>query len=119
MSTRGASWWVAEDADRLARLDQQGLVVVEPLERFDDLVEALPVARRAADAAVDDEALRVLGDLVVEIVHQHPHRGFGRPALGDDLASAAGADVAAVVASIGQLSAPLKIRRSGPGRPIQ
>ena len=91
----------AEHADRLAGLDEQGLVLVEPLERLDDLVEALPVARGAADAAVDDEALRVLGDLVVEVVHQHPHRGFGGPALRLDLAAAPGADVAAVVASVG------------------
>ena len=91
----------AEHADRLARLDEQGLVVLEPFERLDDLVEALPVARGAADPAIDDQALRVLGDLVVEVVHQHPHRGFGGPAFGHDLASAAGADVAAVVASVG------------------
>ena len=70
----------AEHADRLARLDEQGLVVLEPFERLDDLVEAFPVARGAADAAIDDEALRVLGDLVVEVVHQHPHRGLGGPA---------------------------------------
>ena len=70
----------AEHADGLARLDEQGLVFVQPFERLDDLVEAFPVARRAADAAVDDQALRVLGDLVVEIVHQHPDRGFGGPA---------------------------------------
>ncbi len=96
----------AEDADRLARLDEQGLVFLEPFERLDDLVEALPVARRAADAAVDDQALRILGDLFVEVVHQHPHRGFGGPAFGHDLASASGADMAAVVASVAQLSAP-------------
>jgi hypothetical protein len=73
--------------------DEQCLVVLEPLERFDDLVEALPVARCAANPAVDDQALRVLGDFVVEIVHQHPDRGFGGPALGHDLAPAPGADV--------------------------
>ena len=89
----------AEDADRLARLDEQGLVVLEPLQRLDDGVVALPIARGAADPAVDDQALRVLGDLVVEVVHQHPHRGLGGPALGHDLAAAAGADVAAVVST--------------------
>ena len=88
-----------EDADRLAGLDEQGLVLVEPLERLDDLVEALPVAGGAPDAAIDDQALRVLGDLLVEVVHQHPDRGFGGPAPGHDLASAASADVPAVVAS--------------------
>jgi hypothetical protein len=91
----------AEHADRLARLDQQSFLVAEPFERFDDAVETCPVARGTADATVNDEALRVLGDRIVEIVHQHPHRGFGRPAPGHDLASAPRADVAAVVASVG------------------
>jgi hypothetical protein len=90
----------AEHADRLARLDEQGLVLLEPLERLDDLVEAFPVARGAADAAIDDQALRVLGDLVVEVVHQHPHRGLGGPAAWRRSRAAAGADVAAVVASV-------------------
>jgi hypothetical protein len=80
-----ASACVREDADRACRQDEQGLVVLEPLERLDDGVEASPIARRAADAAVDDEALRVFGDLLIEIVHQHPHSRFGGPAFGDDL----------------------------------
>ena len=67
----------AERADRLARLDEQGLVFLEPFQCFDDLVEALPVARGAADPAIDDQVLRILGHLVVEIVHRHSHRGFG------------------------------------------
>ena len=52
----------AEDPDRLARLDEQGLVVLEPLQSLDDPVEARPVPRRPADAAVDDQLLRRLGD---------------------------------------------------------
>ncbi len=39
--------------------------------RGDDPVEALPVARRAADAAIDDQLPRPLGNLGVEVVHQH------------------------------------------------
>ena len=72
----------AEDADRLARLHQQRLVVLERLQERDDAVEALPVARRAADAAIDDELAGLLGDVRVEIVHQHAQRRFGQPALG-------------------------------------
>ena len=52
----------AEHADRLARLDEQGLVLLQPLQRLDDRVVALPVARRPADAAIDDQLLRRLGD---------------------------------------------------------
>ena len=38
----------AEDADRLATLDQEGLVVLQSLELGDDGVEGLPAARRPA-----------------------------------------------------------------------
>src|SRR3546814_8711200 len=64
----------AEDADRLARLDEQRLVALEPLQRLDDPVETLPVARGAADPAIDDEFVRVLRSLGIAIVHQHPDR---------------------------------------------
>ena len=87
----------AEHADRLAGLDQQRLVVLEPAQRRDDSVERLPVARRAADAAVDDELARALRDVGIEIVHQHAQRRLGEPALGAELRSARGADDAHVV----------------------
>ncbi len=63
-----------EHADRLARLHQQRLVVLEALEGGDDGVEGLPVARRLARPTVDDQVLGTLGDLRVEVVHQHAHR---------------------------------------------
>ena len=80
----------AEHADRLARLDEQGLVALEAPQRRDDAVERLPVARGAADAAIDDQLARPLGDVGIEIVHQHAHRRFGEPALGAELGSARG-----------------------------
>jgi hypothetical protein len=105
-------------------MSTRGASLCEPLERLDDLVEALPVARGSPNSAVDDQALRVLGNLVIEIVHQHAHGGLGGPAFGHDLPSATRADVTAVVASAnivcgGQLSTPPYIRLSGPGRPTQ
>jgi hypothetical protein len=54
-----------EDAHRLARLDEERLVVRQPPQLPDDRVERLPAARRAAGAAVHDEAVRVLRDLRV------------------------------------------------------
>ena len=51
------------------------------LELAHDGVEALPVARGLADAAVDDEVLRALGHLGVEVVHQHAQGRFLLPAL--------------------------------------
>uniref|UniRef100_A0A0N4ZGP7 LigA n=1 Tax=Parastrongyloides trichosuri TaxID=131310 RepID=A0A0N4ZGP7_PARTI len=67
----------AEHADRLARLDHQRLVGFQFLELVDDGVERLPVAGRLADAAIDHQLMRALGDIRVQIVHQHAHRRFG------------------------------------------
>ena len=52
---------------------------------------ASQLAGRAAGAAVDDQVLGVLGDLGVEVVHQHPQGGFLLPALATDLGAAGGA----------------------------
>ena len=70
------------DADRLARLHEQRLVALERVQRAHDRVEARPVARGLAGAAVDDEILWMLGDLGVEVVLQHAQRGLLRPAKG-------------------------------------
>jgi len=86
-----------EHADRLARLHQQGLVAVEFPERADDGVEAAPIARRPADAAVDHQLLGLLRHLGVEVVHDHPKRRFGQPGLGGEFGPARRADLAAVV----------------------
>src|SRR4029079_3258474 len=74
------------------RLDEQRLVGFQRTQRFDDALVALPVARRLADAAVDDELLRPLRDLRIEIVHQHPQRRFGEPALRRKRGAARGAN---------------------------
>ena len=65
-----------EDADRLAGLHQQRLVVRQRLERADDRVVGVPRSRRLAGAAVDDQIVGTFGDVGIEIVHQHPQRGF-------------------------------------------
>ena len=59
----------AKDAYRLSTLYQQRLVVAEGGELAYDRVVALPVARRFSRTAVDDEVVRTLGDLGIEIVH--------------------------------------------------
>ena len=68
-----------EDPDRLAGLDEQRLVVAEPLQLPEDRLEALGVPGRLAGPAVHDEVLPPLGDLGVEVVEQHAVRGFGEP----------------------------------------
>ena len=86
-----------EDADRLARLHEQRLVVLERAQRRDDRVERLPAARRLARAAVDDQIVGPLGDVGIEIVHQHPQRGFLRPSFAGQRRAARRADVTCVV----------------------
>ena len=81
----------AEHADRLARLHEQRLVGLEVLERAHDRVERLPVAGGLARAAVDDEVLGALGDLGVEVVHEHAQGRLGLPALRGELGAARGA----------------------------
>ena len=49
----------------LARLDQQGLVVVEILQGSDDRAIRFPTSSGAACSAVDDEVFRTLGYLFV------------------------------------------------------
>ena len=70
-----------EHPNRLARLDEEGLVVIQLAQGLEDLVEAGPVTRGAADAAVDDELLGPFRDLGVEVVLQHAKRRFGEPRL--------------------------------------
>ena len=97
ISTRGASACVRNTPTGLPDCTSKRLVALEPLQRRDDPVEALPIARGAADAAIDHELARPLGDLGVEIVHEHAQRGFGEPALGGERRAARRADAAGVV----------------------
>ena len=76
ISTRGRLVVGPEDADRLAALHQQRLVVPQPAERLHDLLVAGPVPRRLPASAVHDELLGPLGDGGVEVVHQHPEGGL-------------------------------------------
>ncbi len=74
-----------ENVDRLAGLDQQCLVRLQRLEGRKGLVEALPVACRASDAVIDDQTLRILGHLFVQIVLKHPESRLDQPVLADEM----------------------------------
>ena len=99
-----------EHADRLAGLDEQRLVGVQSGQFTGDRVEAGPVARRLAGAAVDDQVLWALGDVRVEVVVEHPQRRFGLPVLGGELGTARGADRA------GHQTSRLAAARTAPDR---
>ena len=79
MSTRGAHGCVRKTPTGLPDCTSSVSSCSSAAQRRDDRVERLPAARRAARAAVDDEIVRPFGDLGIEIVHQHPQRGFLRP----------------------------------------
>jgi hypothetical protein len=69
----------AEHGDRLSRLHEQCLVVLELAQRADDGVERFPAARGAAGAAVHDQFVGTLGDVRIEIVHEHAQGSLLRP----------------------------------------
>ncbi len=77
-----------EDTDWFARLHQQRLIVRQILQRLDDGAEGFPTARGASGSAVDDEVFGALGDLLVEVVHQHAHGSFLLPSFAGDLVTA-------------------------------
>ena len=105
----------AKDADRLARLDQKGLVRLQRLQGRHDPVVAFPVARRPADAAIDHQLLRPFRDLGVQIVHQHAQRRFGQPAPAAEFAAMRRADIARVIEAAQVCRASAHFMRSGPG----
>jgi hypothetical protein len=69
--------------------------VLEAAQRGNDGIEGRPAARGAPGAAVHDQIIRPLGNLRVEVVHQHPKRGFLRPSLAGQRRTPRGADVTA------------------------
>ena len=58
-----------ENTHGLARLDKQSFIVGKLLQRSNDRVIAIPIARCLAGSPVDHEIARTLADLFVEIVH--------------------------------------------------
>ena len=83
-----------ENSHRFSGLNQERLVVLQALEGFDDPVIAVPVAGRTSDPSVDDEVFRFFRDFRVKVVHQHPHRCLGEPALATELGSSWRTDAA-------------------------
>ncbi len=61
----------AKYADRLARLNDQGLVGLEPGQGSDNGVETFPIARGATDSAINHQFLGPLGHVRMQIIHQH------------------------------------------------
>jgi hypothetical protein len=107
-----------EHAHRLARLHQQRLVVAQLAQAGQELVEAAPVARGAADAAVDHQPVRVLRHLGIQVVLQQPPGGLGLPAAAVQLRAARRANHAlGIETEVGRHGALL--RAVGPPRRVR
>ena len=102
----------AEHPDRLARLDEKRLIILQSDEGLDDPIVALPIAGGTADPAVDDQVGRPLGDLRVEVVHEHAQGGLGLPTPGGQRCPPRGADRAGWVGTCHGL---VLVDGSGPG----
>ena len=76
-----------ENTHGLARLDKQSFIVGKLLQRSNDRVIAIPIARCLAGSAIDHEIARTLAHFFVEIIHQHAHRGFLLPSLAGERAA--------------------------------
>src|SRR5205807_2476378 len=83
----------------------QRLVVLQMQQRVDDRVVGLPVSRALADAAVDDEALRILGELHVVLEHAQERLLLPTPAA--KLRTALGGDRLQHLVSDGRAHVPL------------
>ena len=92
MSTRGAQAWVRRTPTGLPHWTSRVSSSARTPQLADDGVEGVPVARRPPGPAVDDEVVGVLGDLRVEVVHEHPQGRFLGPAPAGQLGAARGAD---------------------------
>ena len=80
------------DPDRLPGLNQERLVGLEPAKLANDRIEGGPAANRSTGPAVDNEVVGVLGDLRIEVVHEHSQDRFLLPAAAAELSAARGAD---------------------------
>ena len=80
MRTRGAHSCVRSTPTGLPDWTRSVSSSARPPQLADDRVEGLPRAGGLAGAAVDHQLVRLLGDLGIEVVHQHPERGFLAPA---------------------------------------
>ncbi len=90
-----------DDGYRLARLDEQRFVGFEILQRGADGIEVVPGARSATDPAINDQLVRVFGDIRMQVVHQHAKRRLGQPALGVEFGAGRRVDVALIVTGVG------------------
>jgi hypothetical protein len=73
-----------ENPDRLAGLDQKRLIIVEGFQRGNYGFVTVPISGCFAGASVDDQILGTLGNLFIEIVHEHAHGSFLLPAFTGD-----------------------------------
>ena len=81
-----------KNANRFAGLHEKRFIVLEFAQRANNRVETLPSFARRGRSRRRRSVVRILGDLRIEIVHQHPQRGFLMPAFAAEFTAARRAD---------------------------
>src|SRR5262245_34866602 len=76
-----------EFAHWLPGLHEECFIVSELAQRTNDCIESFPASGGAACSAINDQSIRILGNIRIEIVHQHSHRSFLMPAFAASLAA--------------------------------
>src|ERR1044072_1203215 len=66
----------AKNRDRLAGLDQQGFIVFQRAQFTHNRVERWPVSRCLTSTPINDQLIRLLRDIGIEIVHEATQRGL-------------------------------------------
>src|SRR5215471_19456456 len=77
-----------EDSNGLSGLHEQSFVALEFLQCLDDRAVGFPTTRSAASSAINDEVFGALGDVLVQVVHEHAHGSFLLPSFAGDLVAA-------------------------------
>src|ERR1700722_1700470 len=78
----------SKNCDGLARLNDQGFVVFQTLERADNVMKCFPASRCATRATIDDQIAWVFGNFFIEVIHQCAKRCFLMPAFARNIRSA-------------------------------
>ena len=71
----------AKNADRFSRLYQQRFVFPQIAQTLKDRLKGRPVASCFADAAINHQIFRALGDIRIEVVLNHAIGCFNQPVL--------------------------------------
>ena len=74
-----------KNADRFTGLDEEGFIIFQRFKRFQDGIEAIPIAGGLTAPAIDHQLQRPLGYFGIQVVLDHAESGFGLPGFAGEL----------------------------------